>query len=97
MAGLEELAAVCEAKGLDAFMVDWKDLKNMINEKWEMDAIISELVDAVITPNNIIEKPSFTVLLEKYSNFSDVFNKVHADKLPCYSKHGLAIETEEGK
>ena len=29
----EELAAVCEAKNLDAFMVDWKDLKNVINEK----------------------------------------------------------------
>ena len=31
---LEELAAVCEAKSLNAFMVDWRDLKNVVNEKW---------------------------------------------------------------
>ena len=58
---------------------------------------MSTLVGVVITPNNVIEKPSSTVLLEKYSNFSDVFDKVRADKLPRHSKHNLAIETEEGK
>ena len=66
----EELAAVCEAKSLDAFMVAWRDLKNMISEKWEMDDTMNMLVDTVITPNNIIEKPSSTVLPEKYSDTS---------------------------
>ena len=97
MVGLEELAAICEAKSLNAFMVDWRDLKNAVSEKWEMNAIISALMSAVIIPNNVIKKPSSTVLLEKYSDFSDVFDKVHADKLPCYSEHDLAIKTEEGK
>ena len=31
--GLEELATVCEAEGLDAFMMDWKDLKNVVSKK----------------------------------------------------------------
>ena len=62
-----------------------------------MDAIISALMGAVITLNDIIEKPSSTVLLEKYSNFSDIFDKVRADKLPCHSEHDLAIETEKVK
>ena len=69
----------------------------MVSEKWEMDATMSALVGAVIIPNNIIEKSSSTVLLEKYSNFSDVFDKVHVDKLPRHSKYDLAIKTEEGK
>ena len=94
---MEELAAVCGAKGLDAFMVDWRDLKNVISKKWEIDATMSALVGAVITPNNIIKKPSSTILLKKYSNFSDIFDKVRADKLPCHNKHNLAIEIEEGK
>ena len=95
--GLEELAAVYEAEGLDTFMADWRDLKNVVSEKWEMDDTMSALVDAVITPNNIIEKPSSTVLPEKYSDFLDVFDKVRADKLPRYSEHDLAIKIEEGK
>ena len=33
MVGLEKLAAICEAKSLDAFMIDWRDLKNMVSEK----------------------------------------------------------------
>ena len=95
--GLKELAAVCEAKGLNAFMVDWRDLKNVISEKWEMNAILSALVGVVITLNNVIKKPNSTILLEKYSDFSDVFDKVHADKLPHHSEHDLAIKTEESK
>ena len=62
-----------------------------------MDATMSGLVGAVITSNNIIEKPSSTVLLEKYSNFSDVFDKMRADKLPRHSEHNLAIKTKKGK
>ena len=69
----------------------------MVSEKWEMDVIISALVGAVITSNDVIEKPSFTVLPKKCSDFSDVFDKVRADKLLHHSKHNLAIETEEGK
>ena len=69
----------------------------MVSEKWKINATISALVGAVITPNNIIEKPSSTVLPEKYLNFSDIFDKVRADKLPCHSEHNLAIETEKGK
>ena len=97
MIGLEKLAAICEAEGLNAFMVDWRDLKNMLSEKWEMNTTINVLVGAVITPNDIIEKPSSTILLKKYSDFSDVFDKICADKLPRYSKHDLAIKTKEGK
>ena len=78
-------------------MVDWKDLKNIISEKWEIDATMNALVDAVIIPNNIIEKSSSTILPEKYSDFLDVFDKVRADKLLCHSEHDLAIEIEEGK
>ena len=55
------------------------------------------MVGAVITSNNIIKKPSSTILPEKYSNFSDVFDKVCADKLLRHNKHDLAIETEKGK
>ena len=62
-----------------------------------MDDTISTLVGAVITSNDVIEKPSSTVLLEKYSDFSDVFDKVCADKLLRHSEHDLAIKTEEGK
>ena len=69
----------------------------MVTEKWEMDDTISVLMGAVITLNNIIEKPSSTVLSEKYSDFLDVFDKVRADKLPRHSEHNLAIEMEEGK
>ena len=58
---------------------------------------MSTLVGAVIIPNNIKEKPSSTVLPEKYSDFSDVFDKMCADKLLRHSKHDLVIETEEGK
>ena len=58
---------------------------------------MNTLVGVVITPNNVIEKSSSTVLSEKYSNFSDIFDKVHADKLPCHNKHDLAIETEKSK
>lgn len=36
-------------------------------------------------------------LSKKYSNFSNVFEKVHADKLPAYSEHDLAIKTEKDK
>ena len=32
------------------------------------------------------------VLLEKYSNFSDIFDKAKADKLPELSRHDLAIK-----
>ena len=95
--GLEELAAICEAKSLDAFMIDWRDLKNVVSEKWEMNDTMNMLVGVVITPNNVIEKPSSIVLLEKYSDFSDVFDKVRADKLLRHSEHDLAIEMEEGK
>lgn len=69
----------------------------MLSEKWEMNTTINVLVGAVITPNDVIEKPSSIILLKKYSNFSDVFDKICADKLPRYSKHDLAIETEKGK
>ena len=62
-----------------------------------MDAIMNALVGAVITPNNIIKKSSSTILPKKYSDFLDIFNKVHADKLLCHSKYNLAIETEKGK
>ena len=95
--GLEELVAVCEAKGLNAFIVDWKDLKNVVSNKWKMNAIMSMLVNAVITPNDVIEKPSSTVLLKKYSDFSYVFDEVCADKLSCHSEHNLAIETKKDK
>ena len=36
-------------------------------------------------------------LSEKYSNFTDVFDKDEADKLPKHSQHNLAIEIEKGK
>ena len=62
-----------------------------------MDTTMNALVDAVIISNNVIEKSSFTVLPEKYSDFSDIFDKVRADKLPCHSEYDLAIETEKGK
>ena len=58
---------------------------------------MSTLVNVVIISNNVIEKPSSTVLLKKYLDFSDICNKVRADKLPHYSKYNLAIETEKGK
>lgn len=58
---------------------------------------MSVLMDAIITLNNIIEKLSSTVLSEKYSDFSDVFDKVDADKLLHHSEHDLAIGTEKGK
>ena len=58
---------------------------------------MNALVGVVITPNNVIKKSNSTVLLEKYSDFSDVFDRVHADKLLCHNKHDLAIETEKGK
>ena len=78
-------------------MMDWRDLKNVVSEKWETDATINMLVGVMITPNNIIEKPSSTVLLKKYSDFSDVFNKVCADKLLRHNEHNLVIETKKGK
>ena len=33
MVGLEELTAICKTKGIDAFMIDWRDLKNVVSEK----------------------------------------------------------------
>ena len=54
-------------------------------------------MSAVITPNDIIEKPSSTVLPKKYSDFSDIFDRVRADKLPRHSEHDLAIEMEKDK
>ena len=62
-----------------------------------MNATMNMLVGAVITPNNIIEKLSSTVLPKKYSNFSNVFDKMHEDKILHHSKHDLAIETEKNK
>ena len=61
-----------------------------------MDTTMSVLVGAVITPNNVIEKPSSTVLPKKYSDFLNIFDKMRADKLLCYSKHNLAIEICKG-
>lgn len=69
MVDLEELATVCKVKGFNAFIVDWKDLKNVVSEKWEMDATMSALVGTMITSNNVIEKPSSIILPEKYSDF----------------------------
>ena len=97
MVGLEELVAVCETESLNAFMADWRDLKNVVSEKWEIDDTMSALVSAVITLNDVIEKPSSIVLPEKYSDFLDVFNKVRANKLPRHSEYDLAIEMEKGK
>ena len=97
MVDLEELATVCKVKGFNTFIVDWKDLKNVVSEKWEMDATMSALVGTMITSNNVIEKPSSTILPEKYSDFLDVFDKVRADKLPCHNEHDLAIKMEEDR
>ena len=36
-------------------------------------------------------------LLEKYSNFADVFDKDNANRLPEYSQYNLAIEIEKRK
>lgn len=62
-----------------------------------MDATMSALVSAMIILSGINKKPSSTILPEKCSNFSDVFDKMHADKLLHHSKHNLAIETEKDK
>ena len=58
---------------------------------------MNALVGTVITLNDVIKKPSSIVLPKKYSDFSDVFDKVCADKLPRHSKHDLAIKMEESK
>lgn len=55
------------------------------------------LVGAIITPNDIIEKPSSVVLLKKYSDFLDVFDKMCANKLLCHNKHNLVIKPEKSK
>ena len=78
-------------------MVDWRDLKNVVSKKWEMDATINALVGTIIILNNVIEKLNSTILPKKYLDFSDVFDKVRADKLLHHSKHNLAIETEKDK
>ena len=62
-----------------------------------MEATMNALVSAVITLNNIIEKSSSIVLSEKYSNFSNIFDKVRADKLLCYSEYDLSIKMKKGK
>lgn len=42
-------------------------------------------------------KSSNVVLLETYFDFADVFNKTKVDVLPEYSRHDLAIKTEDNK
>ena len=69
----------------------------MVSEKWEINDTMSALVGTVIILNNVIEKSSSTVLPKKYSDFSDISNKVHVDKLLRHSEHDLSIEMEEGK
>ena len=43
-----------------------------------------------------LEKPA-VVLLEKYSDFANVFSKTNADFFSEHSMHNLAIETKKGK
>ena len=57
-------------------MIDWKDLQNMVNEEGMINDMMNMLVGAIITSNDITEKPSSIVLLKKYSDFLNVFDKI---------------------
>lgn len=50
-----------------------------------------------IQPEDIVERPSNIVLLEKYKDFNNVFNKTKANKFPPHSMHNLAIKIQEDK
>ena len=50
-----------------------------------------------ITAEDIKVKPSNVVLLKKYSDFADVFDKAKVDVLPGHSRHNLAIKMEDNK
>ena len=60
---------------------------------WE----VAELVETAITAENIKVKLSNIVLLEKYSDFADVFDKTKVNVLPGHSRHDLAIKMEDDK
>ena len=54
-------------------------------------------MEVAITTKNIKVKPSNVVLLEKYSDFMDIFNKAKTNVFSGHSKHDLAIKTEDNK
>ena len=48
--------------------------------------------------DNVEEKTmDLVVILAKYANFADLFNKVKVDVLPEHTQHDLAIETKNNK
>ena len=62
-----------------------------------IDWKIADLVGVVIIAEDIKVKPSNMVLLEKYSDFADVFDKTKANIFLDHSRHNLAIEAESNK
>ena len=81
-----EFGELCASEGLQAYVIEWRDLQDPLSG-WGS----AEVVAAVRAESD--EGPVKQVVLpEKYSDFSDVFDKAKADKLPEPSRHDLAIE-----
>ena len=89
LVGAEEFHSICQAEGTQAWMVEWSDLLDPGD-----NGAAGSMVGAVMGEDS---GPSQVVLPEKYSDFSDVFDKARADVLPQHSQHDLAIELEADK
>ncbi|MCJ1423595.1 hypothetical protein MMC29_001479 [Sticta canariensis] len=73
----EEILEIVRLEGVKAYLDQWRE----VNEEntWEDEA---DVIAAAICPDDVEEHPSDVVLSEKYADFSDVFDKVEANKLP---------------
>lgn len=70
------MAAIRDTEGVDAYMVERRDMRQVVGGVWEESNMMSALVGAFITPNNVVEKPSSVVLPEKHADFSDIFERL---------------------
>ena len=77
---------LCTSKGLQVYVIKWKNLQDLLSD-WES----AEIVAAVRSESN--EGPVKQIVLsEKYFDFSDIFDKAKADKLPKHLHYDLTIE-----
>ena len=86
---MEEFHSICQAKDMQAWMVEWSDLLDPSD-----NGAAGSMVGAVMGEDL---GSSQVVLPKKYLDFSDIFDKARADILPQHSQHNLAIELEADK
>ena len=89
----KEFVKICCAKGLKAYLVEWRDIQSFSNE-WSMESVREIIYKDDASGKK--EKDS-VVLPAQYFNFADVFDKHSADVLPVHTHHDLAIEIENNK